>query len=244
MMIKGQKSLLQCKKEALHDEFVHETAKEIKFSLFNKCYHDSVHLPANETVQPAMGLLHSCFSVYEEPAWDDTTTPNGLVKITDNQLVRAEQQLNDALRPCSLFITDTDDIIDIDIKCKDLTYDIFEERIPELPLDVKKRFPQQKAFRRKVPVNVFESQNVHESGNESGGLLADDDIAESEAQTSHDDNQFRNPNNVLTEGNHESRARIDANTESSLCSLIMVYMLLLLICLYSIVIISLYRKCI
>ena len=247
MTFKRQKNLLQFKGEVLTVEAVLEPGKEKTVSIYNSCHHASVHLPANRTVQSSMGLLQVCFPVYEELSWDDTTTPNELVKITEDQLARADQQLTDALRPCSLFDTDAD--IE-DIKYKDFTDDMFEDEcILELPLDEKRRVHRQNAFRRKLSVNVFETQNVYESGNESDDLLAGDDTAdnENEAQTddqfdignnTHGEDPFGNHNNVPIEGNPESRLRIYANTESSLCSLLIVSMLLLLICVFSIVIIS------
>ena len=230
MMLKRQKTWLPCESEALTVEVVHKHGKDIGTSDHNSCQHASFQLPGR--AHSPVGLLKLHTPINEELVWDYRTVTE-LVQITDDQLANADQQLNDALKPCNLF--DTDDNI-VELEYEDFIEDMFEDdTILELSIYEKKRARWQNAFKSKLPVNVFETENVSQSGNLSVSLLAHDDTGDNknEGQTAED---FDIGNNTPF-GNY-NYVPIDSNAESISCFLLFLYMFLLLICVYTIIIIS------
>ena len=234
MMLKRQKNWLPCEFEALTMEVVHKHGKDIGTTDHNSCQHASFQLPgrAHSSVDRKL-----CTPMDEELTWDYRTTATELVQITEDQLASSDQQFNDALKSCNLF--DTDDNI-AELEYEDFIDDMIEDDTTlELSIDEKKRAWWQNAFKSKLPVNVFETENVSQSGNESVGLLANDDTGDNknEGQTAEDFDIGNNTHEKDPFGNH-NYVPTDANAESISCFLLFLYMLLLLICVYSIIIIS------
>ena len=133
-----------------------------------------------DRAQSSMGLLQFFPPVDEDDdmTWDDETTPPELVKITEDQIDDANHQLDEALKPRKLFVTDED--LD-DLTSEDSIDDVFQDdSILEVSINGKRRFRRQTALRRRQQTHPIEIDDHTETEAEQTEDETDDQINENE----------------------------------------------------------------